>query len=125
MTIRRRASCSATIAPRWSRYSSMWRAGARRRTCREAGRGPQRPWYRTASHRRDDPALLVSDAVVMAAAGRTRLLAHLADRVVGISADLHRAECGLLRSGRRHLYRRGHAVGHPVPRSARLFHLLP
>src|SRR4051794_17065815 len=101
MTIPRPASCSAIIAPRWSRYSSTSRAVARRRACRERPRRSRPSRYRAPPDRRDDPALLVFDAVIMAAAGRTRLLADLADRVVGISAALHRAECQLLRARRR------------------------
>src|ERR1700691_3810478 len=75
--------------------------------------------------RRDDAALLVSAALVMAAAARPRLLAHGSDAHLGLPAILHRQQCWLLRPRRRHLYRGGAALGHPVSRPTWLLHLVP
>ena len=80
--------------------------------------------HRAASHQRDDPALLVPAAVVVAAAAGIDLLAGAADRDLGLPAELHLAECRVFRAGRRHPDRRGDPVGHPVSRAARLLDLL-
>ena len=63
-------------------------------------------------------------ALVLAAHARPDLLAGRADADVGLSAALRFAERRLLRAGRRHVHRRGAAVGHPVPRPARVFDLV-
>src|SRR4029079_13882088 len=78
-----------------------------------------------APDRCDDPALLVSAALVVAATAGTALLAGAADHHVGLFADLHRAECGVLRARRRHAGRRGDPVGYPVSRAARIFDFVP
>src|SRR5258708_26765607 len=77
--------------------------------------------YRAASHQCDDSALLVPVGVVVAAAIGTALLAGLADRHLGLPAELHLAECRVLRARWRHADRRGDPVGHSVSRAARLF----
>ncbi len=74
-----------------------------------------------AARRRDDAALLVSVALVVAAADRACLLADSANGHLGLPAILHRAERRLLRARRRHLHRRRAALGYFVPRPARLF----
>ena len=79
---------------------------------------------RGAPDRRDDPALLVSVDVVLAAAAGAGLLAGAADDHLGLPAELHRAEFRLLRAGRRHADRRGDPVGHHVSRPARLLDLV-
>jgi hypothetical protein len=61
------------------------------------GQGQEGGWDFSAPGRRDDPALLVSPAVVMAAAPRAHLLTDGADADLGFSAALRRPECGLLR----------------------------
>jgi hypothetical protein len=44
--------------------------------------------------------------------------------ITGLPANLHCAERRFLRARRRHADRRGAAVGHPVPRPARLLHVV-
>ena len=78
-----------------------------------------------APRRRDGAAPLVSAELVLAARARPDLLAGGADADVGLPAAVRLAELRLLREGRRHLHRRGDAVGHPVPRPARLLDLVP
>src|SRR3954471_6896022 len=75
--------------------------------------------------RRDGAAPLVSVELVLAAGARPDLLAGGADADVGIPAAIRFAELRLLHAGRRHLHRRGDAVGHPVPRAARILDLVP
>src|SRR5579875_1859826 len=75
--------------------------------------------FLTLARRGDDPALLVFASFVVAAAARSRVLAHGANDHLGISAILHHAERRLFRTRRRHLHWRGAALGHPVPRPAR------
>src|SRR4026209_1517480 len=100
----------------------MWRAaGVTRRRRNEHARSLLLP----KPYRRDDPPLLVSLALVVAAHPRPDLLARGADADVGLPPALRLAECELLRASRRRLHRRSAAVGHPVPRPARLFDLLP
>ena len=62
--------------------------------------------------------------LVVAATAGTAVLAGAADHHLGLSADLHRAECRVLRARRRHADRRGDPVGHPVSRPARIFDLV-
>src|SRR6516162_10866994 len=133
-----RASWRATAAIRWSRCSSTWRAAAPRmpprhcryrrraslpRRCHERARPASR--HLAQPNRCDDPALLVLVAVVLAAASGTDVLAAAAGHHLGLPANLYRAKCQLLPARRRYADRRGDPVGHPVPRPARLFHLLP
>src|ERR1700683_3213023 len=138
MTTRRRGCLRVAPAARSRRFSSTWRAaaasGARRHNDR-AHSGPlltlPRSWGRAgwgffpAPRRGDDAALLVSVALVLAAAGRARLLADGADDHLGLSAVLHHAEGRLFCPCRRHADRCGAALGHPVPRPARLLALVP
>ncbi|GCC46654.1 hypothetical protein chiPu_0030927, partial [Chiloscyllium punctatum] len=79
----------------------------------------------TAAHQCDGAALLVSPDVVMAAAPGADLLAGIADHHLGLPAELHLADLGLLRQSGRHADRRGDPVGYPVPRPARLLDLVP
>ena len=79
-----------------------------------------------APRRRDGAALLVSAALVLAAAARADLLAGGADADVGLpAAATSRRTAGFFAQAARHLHRRGDAVGHPVPRPARLLDLVP
>src|SRR6516162_7861048 len=132
-----RASWRVTAATRWSRCSSTWRAAAPRMPprhcpCRRRASLPRRcherarpaSWHLAQPHRRDDPALLVPVAVLLAAASGTDILAGAAGHHLGVPANLYRAKCQLLPSRRRYADRRGDPVGYPVPRPARLFHLL-
>src|SRR5580704_5084568 len=89
---------------------------------RKRGRGGR--GFFSAAHRRDDAALLVSLALVVAAAARSGLLADGADDHLGLFAILHRAERRLFCPSCRHLHRRRAAVGHSVPRPARLLDLV-
>src|SRR5580693_3445379 len=97
----------------WKKSFSMWRAAiaskARRRNerVRRACRSVLSPPGRC-----NDAALLVSAALVVAAAARPGLLADRADADLGIPAILHRHQRRLFRARRRHLHRRGAAVGH-------------
>src|SRR5947209_9670864 len=123
MTTARIASWPAITAPRAKRCSSMSRVAAPRRRRHE--RTHDAPGHRTPPHRRDDPALLVFAAVVVATASGAAVLAIAAGHHLGLPADLHRAECGVLRARRRYADRCRDPVGHPVSRSARLFDLVP
>src|SRR5580693_7949434 len=109
---------------RWKKFFSTSPAAAassaRQRNDNDRRR---RLGFLAAAHRRDDAALLVSLALVMAAAARPGLLADGADGHLGLPAILHRAECRLFCPSRRHLHRRRAAVGHSVPRPARLLDL--
>src|SRR4051794_11488540 len=73
-----------------------------------------------APSRRNGAPPLVSAQLILAAGARPDLLAGGADADVGLSAAIRLAELRLLHEGSRHIHRRGDAVGHPVPRSARL-----
>src|ERR1700682_4111395 len=117
------ASWRATTAPRSRKYFSTSRAAAFRRARREPTR--HAPGDRAASHQCDDPALLVSFDVVVAASSGIDLLAGAADHHLGIPAELHLADVGVFRPRRRLADRRRDPVGHPVPRPARLFDLVP
>jgi hypothetical protein len=81
------ASWPATTGRRWKRCFSTSRAAAMkcRRPRRE--RTARARWHRAASHRRDDAALLVSAALVVAAVARADLLAGAADHHLGLPAD--------------------------------------
>src|SRR5258706_15247191 len=70
-------------------------------------------------------ALLVSAALLLAAAARTDLLVDGAGADLGIDPALCRAALGIFRARRRHADRRHAAVGNPFPRAARLFRFLP
>src|SRR5436190_7218064 len=70
-------------------------------------------------------APLVSAQLVLAARARPDLLAGRADADVGLPAAVRLAELRLLHESGRHLHRRGDAVGHPVPRPARILDLIP
>src|SRR5216683_1910535 len=110
----RMASWPAITAPRWRRCSSTSRAAAARPRATKSraansktikSGAVERPHHERPcparrsfgpSHRRDDPALLVSVAVVLAAASGTFVLACHAGRHLGLPADLYRAERHLL-----------------------------
>src|ERR1700732_5564466 len=113
------ASWPAITAPRSRKYFSTSPAAAFRRARREPTR--RAPGDRAASHPCDDPALLVSFDVVVAAAAGIDLLAGAADHHLGIPAELHLANIGVFRARRRHADRRGHPVGHPVSGAAGVF----
>src|SRR5712671_3441195 len=110
------ASWPATTGRRWRKCFSMSPAAGFRRALRERARPAL--GYRAASHPCDDPALLVSVAVVVAAAVGIAVLAGVADHHLGPPANLHRAECRVFRARRRHPDRRGDPVGYPVSRPA-------
>src|ERR1700730_16722697 len=115
-------SWPATTGPHWRKCFSTSRAAAFRKAhCERTGAAQG---DRAASHQRDDPALLVSVDVVVAAAPGIAVLAGAADHHLGIPADLHRAECRVLRARRRYPDRRRDPVGHPVSRPARLLDLV-
>src|SRR3954451_3770839 len=136
-------SWRATTVPRWKKCSSTSRAREPKRPAkwtpvrvrktrqnktpgrarRERGRAPTRDCG--ASHQRDGAALLVFADVVLAADAGAGLLAGAADHHLGLPAELSLADVGFLRAGRRLADRRCHIVGHPVPRPARLFDLVP
>ena len=102
------------------------RARARRRIARRRNdRQRRRPRLFRQPRRRHGAALLVSAALVLAARARPDLLADGADADVGLPAALRVAERRPLRARRRRVHRRGAAVGHPVPRPARIFDLVP
>ena len=61
----------------------------------------------------------------LAAPDRADLLAGRADADVGLPADLSRRAGEHVRARRRRAHRRGAAVGHPVPRAARILDLVP
>src|SRR6187431_3553643 len=127
MTTAPTRSWRATTAPRWKRCSSTsCAAGPRRpRHERRCPRARAPPRHCLASYPRDGAALLVSPDVVLAAAPGTGLLAGAADHHLGLFAELHCAIVGFFRPRRRLADRRGDPVGHPVPRPARLFDLVP
>ena len=123
--------CSpATAGAPWKKCFSTSPAAAtkraRRRNDRILRRCARRKRVRVlaAARRGDDAALLVSVAFVVAAADRADLLAHGADDHLGLHPILRDAECQLFRPRRRHADRRGAAVGHSVPRPARLLDLV-
>src|SRR6516225_393883 len=122
MTTVPKASWRATIAPPWRKFSSTLPAAVSGRPRHE--RNGASPRHLVEPHRRDDPALLVSSTLVLAAAPGIDVLAGAAGDHLGFPANIHRAECQLLRARRRHADRRRYPVGHPVSRTARLFHLL-
>src|SRR6266566_5029808 len=72
----------------------------------------------------DGAAPLVSAQLVLAARARPDLLARGADADVGLPAAVRLAELRLLHESGRHLHRRGDALGHPVPRPARILDLV-
>src|SRR5258708_23433127 len=109
----RTASWPVTTGQRWRKCFSTSRAAGFRKRRHERTRFDRRD--RAASHQRDDPSLLVSFAVVMAAAIGTALLAGAADRYLGVPADLHRPKCRVFRAPRPHLDPRPDPVGHSVP----------
>src|ERR1700676_491330 len=76
------------------------------------------------SHRRDDPALLVSVDVVVAAPPGVDLLAGAADHHLGLPTELYLADVRVFRPRGGHPDRRRDPVGHPVSRAARLFDLV-
>src|ERR1700737_3273250 len=115
-------SWPATTGRPWRKCFSTSRAAGFRKARHD--RACHAPGHRAASHQRDDPALLVSFAVVLAAPAGVALLAGVADHYLGISANLHRPECRVFRARRRHPDRRGDPVGYPVSRPARLFDLV-
>src|SRR5690242_15280621 len=119
--IRPRRSWRATTAPRWRTCFWMSPAAA---TGRPHNEQPDVPDC-AAPDRGDDPALLVHPAIVLAAHAGAGLLADAADHHLGLPAELYQRQCRLLRPRRRHADRRRDPVGHPVPRPARLLHLLP
>src|SRR6267154_1271918 len=116
-------SWRATTVRRWKRCFWTSRADGCGRARRDRDRGPSRDLG--ASHQRDGAALLVSPDVVVAAASGADLLAGAADHHLGLPAELHLADFGILRARRRLADRRRHPVGHSVPRPARLFDLVP
>src|SRR5215471_12499364 len=93
------ASWRATTARRWRKCSSTSRVAATGRAHERVG-----PAWRdfVQSHHCDDPALLVSPVVVLAAASGTDVLAGAAGHHLGLPADLYRPERKLLCSRRRH-----------------------
>src|SRR5215470_12375713 len=115
MMARRLRCWRVTDGKRWKRSFSTWRAAGSGRPPNEEPAGRELRHFRP-PHRRDDRALLVPAALVLAAAPGTRLLAGGADDDVGLPAALYRGEFRVFRPRRRHLYRCGAAVGHPVPR---------
>src|SRR5260221_5155960 len=100
----RTASWPVTTGQRWRKCFSTSRAAGFRKRRHERTRFDRRD--RAASHQRDDPALLVSFAVVMAAAIWIALFARAADRHLGVSADLHRPKYPGFLARRRHADRR-------------------
>src|SRR5882757_10542904 len=78
-----------------------------------------------ASSRCDGAAPLVSAQLVLATRARPDLLAGRADADVGLPAAVRLAELRLLHESGRHLHRRGDAVGHSVPRPARILDFVP
>src|SRR5580704_12317396 len=117
--MRRRNFWRATAGARSRKCFSTWRAAPASSTRRRNDLA-QRKRIRvfTAPRRGDDAALLVSAALVVAAACRPRLLADGADDHLGLPAILHHAERRLLCPRRRHVHRRRAAMGHSVPRPA-------
>src|ERR1035437_3732666 len=118
----RTTSWRATTGRRSKKCFSTSRAAAFRKARREQTRLAL--GYCAASHQCDDSALLVSVDVVVAASAGIALLAGVPDHHLGVSAELHLAECRFFRARRRHPDRRRDSVGHPVSRAARLFDLV-
>src|ERR1700759_3018522 len=123
MTTAPTRSWRATTGRRWRKCSSTSPAAGFRKARREQARQPPLG-YRAASHSRDDPALLVSADVVVAAAAGIAVLAGAADHHLGLSAELHFADFRVFRARRRQPDRRGDPVGYPVSRAARLLDLV-
>src|SRR5258708_16540309 len=107
----RTASWPVTTGQRWRKCFSTSRAAGFRKRRHERTRFDRRD--RAASHQRNDPALLVSFAVVLAAAIGTALLAGAADRHLGFSADLHRPKFRGFFPRPRPLYPPPRPLGHP------------
>src|SRR5947209_4053476 len=108
----------------WRRCSSTSPAApAKRGRPRDDGAIAGTRCVLAASRRCNGAPPLVSAQLVLAARARSDLLAGRADADVGLSATIRLAELGLLHEGGRHFHRGGDAVGHPVPRSARLLDL--
>src|SRR4030081_3264513 len=116
------ASWPAITAPRSRKYFSTSPAAAFRRARREPTR--HAPGDLAASHQCDDPALLVSPDVVVAASVGIDLLARAADHHLGVPAELHLANIRVFRARRRHADRCRYPVGYPVSRATRLFDLV-
>src|SRR5271169_5592757 len=125
MTTRRRGSSPITAAARSRKSSSTLPAAANGGRRRNDGALRSRAQLLAAPRRRNDAALLVPVALIVAASGRTGLLAYGADDHLGFHPILRDAEGRVLRPRRRHADRRGAALGHPVPRPARLLDLVP
>src|SRR5262249_25404179 len=134
MTTRRRGCWRATGAAILRKFFSTLRAAAARRRGRRCV--DNRPYsgaprtvrtYRARSGRilvrargRHGGALLVLAALVLAARVRPDLLADRADVHVGVPADLHRSVRRAAGARRTDVHWRSHAVGHFVPRPARV-----
>src|SRR5262249_24329851 len=95
---------------RWKRFFSTWPAAGSGRPPSEQPPGLELRHFRP-PRRRDDRALLVPAALVLAAPLGTHLLAGGADDDVGLPAALYRNEFGVFRPRRRHLHRGRAAVG--------------
>src|SRR3954471_22254690 len=108
-------------AGRWRKCFSTSRAAA---TARQRDERSPAGFLHSPS-RRDGAALLVSVALLVLPPDRADLLADRADADVGLPADLSRWPGEPLRARRRRAGRRGDALGHPVSRAARIFHLVP
>src|SRR4029079_10696091 len=125
-----------TAAPIWKRSSSTWRAtpayGRRRNERAGADAIPSRgaghplpPRVFVGARLRHGAALLVPAALVVAARARSHLLADRADVHVGLLADVCRPTGRRRCACRSDFPRRGDAVGHAVPRPARVLDLDP
>src|SRR5882762_10640945 len=110
MTTALTASWPAITVRPWRRCSSTSRAAGFGRRSHERSRAAS--GHLGPSHRRDDPALLVSAAVVLAAPSGVAVLADHAGYHLGLPADLCRAERQFLRACRRHADRCRDPVGH-------------
>src|SRR5438105_8475766 len=113
----RRVICwPATAARRSRKSSSMSRAGAPKPRARLRDERPRDVCIhaRTASGRGHGAALSLPLALVMVAHPRADLLAGGAAVRLGLLAALHHPEFRFLRARRRHVYRLGADVGHPV-----------
>src|ERR1051325_10066618 len=110
----------------WKRcFSTLPAAPAKRGRWRDDGPIAGARCLLAAPRRRDGAAALVFAQLVLAARARPDLLAGGADADVGLPAAVRLAELRLLHESRGHLHRCGDAMGHPVPRSARLLDLVP
>src|ERR1700719_3776267 len=121
MTTVRTTSCCATTGRRLRRCFSTSRAAATKGLQKRLQKDPYKRCYERppkkarheqrrnssghslASHRGDDPALLVSADLVVAAPAGVGVLAGPANHNLGIPAELHLAECRVLCPRRRHL----------------------